>query len=141
MIVIIAGLILALIVWVIYPVYERRLERLEIEFIDRSLELITIYDSVLADMEDNVLDDKIDWEGEFYDLHIKNDKREFLTEMQKGILEILKMYEKISRKKSYNTIKEIENYYYYELVEKTKEEIYQLGYEIKMEIWRNGWNK
>lgn len=141
MIVIIVGVILALIVWVIYPVYERRLERLEIEFIDRSLELITIYDSVLADMEDNVLDDKIDWEGEFYDLHIKNDKREFLTEMQKGILEILKMYEKISRKKSYNTIKEIENYYYYELVEKTKEEIYQLGYKIKMEIWRNGWDK
>ena len=127
MIVIIVGVILALIVWVIYPVYERRLERLEIEFIDRSLELITIYDSVLADMEDNVLDDKIDWEGEFYDLHIKNDKREFLTEMQKRILEILEIYEKISRKKSYNTIKEVENYYYYELVEKTKEEIYQLG--------------
>lgn len=102
MIVIIVGVILALIVWVIYPVYERRLERLEIEFIDRSLELITIYDSVLADMEDNVLDDKIDWEGEFYDLHIKNDKREFLTEMQKRILEILEIYEKISRKKSYN---------------------------------------
>ncbi len=140
MIVIIVGVILALIVWVIYPVYERRLERLEIEFIDRSLELITIYDSVLADMEDNVLDDKIDWEGEFYDLHIKNDKREFLTEMQKRILEILEIYEKISRKKSYNTIKEVENYYYYELVEKTKEEIYQLGYKIKMEIWRNGWN-
>ena len=40
MIVIIVGVILALIVWVIYPVYERRLERLEIEFIDRSLELI-----------------------------------------------------------------------------------------------------
>ena len=87
-----------------------------------------------------MLDDKIDWEGEFYDLHIKNDKREFLTEMQKRILEILEIYEKISRKKSYNTIKEVENYYYYELVEKTKEEIYQLGYKIKMEIWRNGWN-
>ena len=89
-------------------------------------------------MEDNVLDDEINWEGEFYELHIKNDKKEFLTEMQKGILKILKIYEKISRKKSYNTI---ENYYYYKLVEKTKEEIYQLGYEIKMEIWKNGWDR
>ena len=127
------------VVFIVWLYYKSKTRRLIMNFIGKATEIITMYNMILEHMED-VLDDKIDWEGEFYDLHIKNDKREFLTEMQKRILEILEIYEKISRKKSYNTIKEVENYYYYELVEKTKEEIYQLGYKIKMEIWRNGWN-
>lgn len=129
MMVIISIIILLVVASIMFHIHKRS-KRMAMEFIDKSFDLLLMYDAITEEIENEESDTFFD--GEFYNLKLrKGDYKGFLIEILKNSRDVLDEYEKLPIEWIDAELLEI--------IYVTKEEIDQLIHEARIDMWKNGW--